>query len=403
MTGLRDNLASLKRLRADLEAALGTRAPTGSDAIGAAAPRLHETSGFGSNPGQLRMFLHVPEGLTSHPALVVCLHGCTQTAASYDAGSGWSALAGQNGFVALFPQQQAQNNPNCCFTWYAAEDTRRDCGEALSIKQMIDHAVTAYGIDRNRIFVVGLSAGGAMASSLLAAYPETFAAGAIMAGLPHGSASNLSEALAAMSKGRDRTPQQWGDLARSASPHQGPWPRVAIWHGASDAIVNPSNAEACALQAINLHGLAPAPSSDIATGNDRVRIWRNRRNENAVEVHIIEGMGHGVPITSEGEGSCGQAGANHFDVGISSSARILSFFVIKNEREAMTDKADRISTGTQGRRQAPTELQNSIFDVLRDTGVLSNTATGRRRFPPLSREVHRIIDAALRMGGFPKK
>jgi poly(hydroxyalkanoate) depolymerase family esterase len=289
---------------------------------------LHEITDFGSNPGELRMLLRVPEKLPPSPALLVGLHGCTQSSESYDAGAGWSILAERCGLLTLFPEQQASNNLNLCFNWYAADDTGRDSGEAHSVRQMIDHAIAVYGIDRSRIFVTGLSAGGAMTSSLLAAYPELFAAGAIVAGLPHGSSNNLFEAIATMSKGRERTAQQWGNLVRDASSHRGSWPRLSIWHGSLDAIVCPVNAESSVLQWTNVHGVLEAPNCDETTGNHRIRNWRDGSGQDVIEAHTIVGMGHGVPLAPMGKHQCGLAGPMHFDVGVSSSARILSFFGI---------------------------------------------------------------------------
>ncbi len=159
---------------------------------------LRRRDDFGSNPGNLRMLSYVPQGLPKGRPLVIALHGCTQTAAVYDYGSGWSNLADRHGFAVLFPEQQRANNPNNCFNWFLASDTRRDQGEALSIRQMIECLIQDYGVDRSRIFVVGLSAGGAMAAAMLAAYPDVFAGGAIIAGLPHGAATNVQEAFEAM-------------------------------------------------------------------------------------------------------------------------------------------------------------------------------------------------------------
>ena len=413
MAGLGDNLARLARLRQALEAAVGSDAAGQSGIGGTAASALQPIAEFGSNPGDLRMFQYVPATLPQRPALMVCLHGCTQTAASYDLGSGWSEQAERRGFVAIFPEQQKRNNPQNCFNWFSADDTRRDAGEVLSIRQMIDHAVAAHGVDRRRIFVVGLSAGAAMASSLLAAYPEVFAAGAIVAGLPHGSADNLSEALTAMARSRQQSPRQWGDAVRQASPHSGSRPRVAIWHGTADSVVNAANAETGFLQAIDVHGLASAPASDITSGSHRVRIWRDGQKRAVVEAHTIEGMGHGVALASEGADRCGQAGAYSFDVGISSTARILDFFGITSEGREMAD-ASILDAGAasaalsnqqkSGASQAGSpDLRGPIFDMLQETGVLNATATGRRRFPPLSRDVHRIIDAALRTAGLTRK
>jgi len=153
--------------------------------------RLVEVTNFGSNPGNLRMLTYVPDGLPAAAPLVVILHGCMQTAASYDYSTGWSSLADRFGFALLFPEQSRANNPIRCFNWFKAEDTTRDSGEALSIKQMIEQMIADYGIDREGIHVTGLSAGGAMASAMLATYPDVFAGGAIIAGVPYGAASGL--------------------------------------------------------------------------------------------------------------------------------------------------------------------------------------------------------------------
>ena len=105
------------------------------------------------------MLTYVPEAVSSTPALVVVLHGCTQTAAGYDHGSGWSALADRYGFIVLYAEQQEANNPKRCFNWFQAGDTDRGRGEAYSIQQMVEHAVTQHRVDRSRVFVTGLSAG----------------------------------------------------------------------------------------------------------------------------------------------------------------------------------------------------------------------------------------------------
>ena len=165
--------------------------------------------------------------------LVVALHGCTQTADSYDQGTGWSDLADRLGFILIFPEQQPANNPKNCFSWFLPADTARDSGEALSIRQMIAKAVEKFGVDRSRMFVTGLSAGGAMASVMLATYPEIFAGGAIIAGLPYGSASSVQEAFEAMFNDRAPSSRALGDHVRGASNHRGPVAEDIgmAWHG----------------------------------------------------------------------------------------------------------------------------------------------------------------------------
>src|SRR4051812_7766720 len=206
-------LAALARHRRHWSTLLqSTRATQGAHAP--SPGHLTELTGFGSNPGALRMFTYVPKKLSRAPALVVVLHGCTQSAAAYDLGAGWSTLAKRYGFVLLLPEQTPANNPKTCFNWFLPADTARDRGEALSIRQMIEKTIGAHGIDRTRVFVTGLSAGGAMAAAMLATYPEVFAAGAIIAGLPYGAAGNVQQAFESMFQGRTRLPQEWGDKVR---------------------------------------------------------------------------------------------------------------------------------------------------------------------------------------------
>jgi poly(3-hydroxybutyrate) depolymerase len=98
---------------------------------------LTETADFGADPGNLRMLSYVPEGLPASAPLVVVLHGCTQTAAEYDSGAGWSTLADTFGFALLFPEQRRANNANLCFDWFQPEDITRGSGEVASIAAMV--------------------------------------------------------------------------------------------------------------------------------------------------------------------------------------------------------------------------------------------------------------------------
>ena len=132
MKGLKETLASLSSLRSRFERLLSSAGAREDTAALPAAQHLRRRDDFGSNPGNLRMLSYVPQGLPKGRPLVVALHGCTQTAAVYDYGSGWSNLADKHKFAVLFPEQQRANNPNNCFNWFLASDTRRDQGEALS-------------------------------------------------------------------------------------------------------------------------------------------------------------------------------------------------------------------------------------------------------------------------------
>ena len=288
---------------------------------------LTNLTGFGTNPGALRARVHVPERLSERPALVVVLHGCTQTAGDYDRGSGWSRLADRHGFVLLYPQQTNRNNPKACFNWFQTGDTQRDRGEALSIRQMVEAAIEAHGIDRGRVFVTGLSAGGAMTAVMLATYPEVFAAGAIIAGLPYGAAASVQDALDAMFAGRSYPARDWGDRVRAASPHRGPWPRLSIWHGATDTIVKPLNAAELIKQWTDVHGLPARPTRQMRVSGQVREVWTDATGREVIESFTVAGMGHGTPLhVGPGDDRGGVAGPFLLDVGISSSHHIAAFW-----------------------------------------------------------------------------
>jgi poly(hydroxyalkanoate) depolymerase family esterase len=288
---------------------------------------LVETRGFGSNPGALKMFSFVPGSLQQPPALVVVLHGCGQTAAGYDLGAGWSTLAKHYGFALLMPEQQPSNNSNGCFNWFNPEDTARDSGEACSIRQMIARMAGDHKIDRHRIFVTGLSAGGAMTSVMLATYPELFAGGAVIAGLPFGVASNVREALNGMFQSPSRPAGELGDLVRNASQHKGPWPRISVWHGSADRTVNPANANEIVKQWLDVHHLPSTPMSAGAVDGYPRQIWWNADGETIVESYTITDMAHGTPLgTADNDERYGAQGAFLIEAGISSSYHIANFF-----------------------------------------------------------------------------
>ncbi len=291
--------------------------------------RLREAVGFGSNPGNLRMFTYRPPILADKPALVVVLHGCTQTAAGYDLGSGWSTLAERYGFALLLPEQQRSNNPNGCFNWFQPQHSRRNQGEPLSIRQMIEKTVVDYGIDRRRIFLTGLSAGGAMTSNMLACYPEVFAGGAIIAGLPYGAATTVQQAFESMFQSPSRSPRQWGDLVRKASSHRGPWPRISVWHGNADKTVIPSNALEILKQWTEVHGLSLLPSLKTRVDGFPRQVWINEAGDEVIEAYTITNMAHGTPLAVGGaDGACGAPGPFLLEMGISSSYHIAKFFGI---------------------------------------------------------------------------
>jgi feruloyl esterase len=288
------------------------------------APDLVEARGFGPNPGGLRMFVRWPSARAA--PLVVVLHGCGQSAEAYARGAGWIALAERFGFALVCPQQKVANNLGRCFNWFQRRDAARGRGEAASIRAMVDHALAEPRLDRRRVFITGLSAGGAMTAVMLAAYPEVFAGGAIIAGMPCGAAENLSEGLAAMAQGADRPAKDWAARARAAGGGDGPWPRVSIWQGEADSVVNPANARELVKQWTRMHGLGEAaPSVEVGEGFRR-RVWRDRQGRALVESVSLPGLGHGAPVAATGPEGLGEAGPFLIEAGVSSSLHIARFW-----------------------------------------------------------------------------
>ncbi len=301
-----------------------------------AAGRLEEVTGFGSNPGRLHMLRYVPPQLPRKSPLVVVLHGCRQNAREYDHGSGWSTLARERGFAVLYAEQTRSNNANCCFNWFRPSNVTRDRGEVMSIRQMIERMVVAHGIDRRRIYITGLSAGGAMTAAMLAAYPELFAGGGMIAGLPYGAARDVHRALAAMKRTPDRSAGEWGDLVRAASHHafaggKARIPSVSIWHGTRDDTVSLSNADALLRQWLDVHGLDPADATESTVDGHLRRIWKDGTGRVAVEFYLIEGMGHGTPLKPRpaSRSRADTPGPFMLDAGISSTTRLADAWGLK--------------------------------------------------------------------------
>jgi len=337
--GCRANAAPARGRLHRTASALLTALVAVSAALGVRAEEAVEVD---LNPGDLRASIYVPDTLPERPALVVALHGCGQGASDYDDETGWTALADELQFIVLFPEQDPINNVGRCFNWMMPGDRVGGQGEPESIKQMIDAVVHKHSVDDAKVFITGLSAGGAMTAVMLAAYPEVFAGGAIIAGLPYLCVSIentfliLVAAVQCMERGNEDVTDavEWGNRVRAASEHQGPaWPRVSIWHGVDDLIVDPVNAQNLMEQWTNVHGIDQTPEIDESVAGHRHRVYGTGPGQ--VETFAIEGMGHAVPI--DPDQGCGidrvEASVLPFadndyvaDAGICSSRRIAQFW-----------------------------------------------------------------------------
>jgi feruloyl esterase len=399
LPSLGTTIASLAQQRRRWETLLRSMPRTQSLArdFDPAFDHLTEVTGFGSNPGALRMFEYVPAD--PQPALVVVLHGCTQTAASYDFGAGWSTLADRHGFVLLLPEQQRANNAKNCFNWFRAGDIERGRGEAMSIRNMVEKMIVDHGIDRRRVFVTGLSAGGAMTSVMLATYPDAFAAGAIIAGLPYGTATNVNEAFGSMGQVRARSAREWGDLVRAASPHKGPWPRVSVWHGGADPVVKPENADEIIKQWTDVHGLDLAPTSTERVDGYPRQVWHNAAGKSVIESYTIPAMAHGTPLaTGPSDEHVGVPGDFLLDVGISSSYHIAKFWGLTGHPRAVpTRRSESASIVPAPPRQdrATAETSGAAGDPVSDA---PKPTSPRTRLI----DVQAVITHALKAAGLMK-
>lgn len=281
---------------------------------------------FGTDPGSLLANTYIPRSFLKNGPLVIVLHGSTQSAESYNAGSGWSILAEECGVALLFPGQRRGNNATGGFNWFRPGDSRRDGGEPLSIRQMIAQVVEDHSIDPSRIFITGLSSGGAMTSVMLATYPEVFAGGAIIGGLPYRSADSLMQALFRMKGFGGPSDTELDELVRGASDFTGCWPTISVWHGGSDQTVDSSNALSIVRQWCRVHGVEGPPTREEDVDGFPRRVWCDASGREVIEEFIIDGMGHGTPISAEGQEGLGEEGDYMLDVGISSTRHIARFW-----------------------------------------------------------------------------
>ncbi len=192
---------------------------------------------YANTAGSRRYKVYVPSGYDGQAMpLVVMLHGCTQDPDDFARGTQMNALAEEQGFLVVYPAQEASDNSSKCWNWFKAMDQQRDQGEPSLIAGITNEVINQYGLDRKQVFVAGLSAGGAMAIIVGSTYPDLYQAVGVHSGLPYASANDLSSALSAM---RGASPARGGraSAALAAIP-------VIVFHGDRDTTVSPSNGTA---------------------------------------------------------------------------------------------------------------------------------------------------------------
>ena len=270
----------------------------------AAAAGLTRVTNFGTNPTGLNMYVYVPANLAPRPALLVLVHYCGGSASGIFNGNGHDYVnaADRYGYVIVVPEATRSGN---CFDVSTAAALRRNGGsDSTGIMSMVSHTRSQYPIDPGRIVVSGFSSGAMMANVLAAEYPDVFAAGSAFSGVPAGCFATGDGSLwnSQCSGGNlIKTAQQWGDQVRAMYPgYTGGYPRMQLWHGATDTTLAYPNFGEEIKQWTNLHGLSQTPAF-----TDRPQsTWTRTRyggtgTQATVEGISISGVGHQLPMTGQ--------------------------------------------------------------------------------------------------------
>ena len=267
-------------------------------------------------------------------ALVVLLHGCKQDAADFAKGTDMNALAAGQNCLVLYPEQLTKANSMRCWNWFDPAHQSRESGEPGMLAALTRKVIAQHGVDASRVYVAGLSAGGAMAAVLASEYPDLFAAAGIHSGLPQGAAKDVMSAFSAMRSG---PASRGAGLKRTPGTGAMPVP-VIVFHGSADKTVNPDNGEHIVDAARQAFAASNRPLSETRTdlpgadgkvpktGRSGQRsVFRAADGTPCVESWEIQAGPHAW--------SGGDAGGSYTDPdGPSASAAMLAFF-LQHRRE----------------------------------------------------------------------
>ena len=262
-----------------------TESPAGEAAP--ARPGSFEYRIVANQAGTRRYKLYVPKIYAGRPlSLVIMLHGCTQSPEDFAAGTRMNDVADELGLLVAYPEQTQAANASKCWNWFKPGDQRRDRGEPSIMADIVRQIMRDVAVDAGKVFVAGLSAGGAAAAVLAEAYPDLFAGACVHSGLACGAAHDMPSAFAAMRSGSP------AHEAPASSRDALPVPTI-VFHGTADHTVSPANARHVAAPATNGLSAPRTTQGRSAGGVGYTRTsYRNRDGSPAAEVWMLDGAGH---------------------------------------------------------------------------------------------------------------
>jgi poly(hydroxyalkanoate) depolymerase family esterase len=222
--------------------------------------------------------------------LIVMLHGGTQDGDDFAAGTRMNDLAEKHGLLVAYPTQPKAANASLCWNWFTPENQIRGTGEPSIIAGITKDIIATYDVDPARVFVAGLSAGGAMAAVMGATYPDLYAAVGVHSGLPYRSAADLPSAFAAMSG--DAGPLGLRSRKSCGAANDGPRIRTIVFHGDADNIVHPSNAASIVGAAKEGESIERAKARHTASRAHTRTVTRDKTGKVVAEQWLIHGSGH---------------------------------------------------------------------------------------------------------------
>ncbi len=262
-----------------------------------------EVTNFGENPSNIQMFLYSPDKIAPKPPILVVCHWCHGTANDcYNASYWYCSYADKSGYCVIFPN--AVSSDGCWDVASANALTHNGGGDPLGIVSMVRYVIKNYNADSTRVYVTGVSSGAMMTEVLLGAYPDVFAAGSAFAGVPFGCFAGPNSWNDDCAKGKiTKTAEEWGDLVRNAFPgYTGKRPKIQMWHGTNDEVLNFHNLGEAVKQWTNVLGTDTVPESkenDVFQAGWTRQRYTNAKSEVVVETIIELNQPHNLQVLQQ--------------------------------------------------------------------------------------------------------